>query len=243
MSFGKILNLGSIKIKIFYMFTGIIEGTGEVRSVRKMGTETACVIKVPDFFSDCNKGDSIAVDGVCLTIADMEKNLSTLDVSSETLNRSTLGTLKQGDIVNLERALRLSDRLGGHLVSGHVDGTGTIERIEKLQRSLLVRISLDKSLSRYLIEKGSIAVDGISLTVNRCAGDSFDVTIIPQTASTTTILKKKVGSRVNIEIDLISKFIEKHCLQYRAAISKEIPTGITRDMLARYGFGEDNGNF
>jgi riboflavin synthase len=225
------------------MFTGIIEGIGEIRGIRKTGTEAACIIKVPDFFSDCNKGDSVAVDGVCLTITKIENDLLTMDVSSETLKRSTLDALKQGDAVNLERALRLSDRLGGHLVSGHVDGTGVIGRIEKLQRSLLVRISLDTSLGGYLIEKGSIAIDGISLTVNKCAGDSFDVNIIPQTAGMTTIVNKKVGSKVNIEIDLVSKYIEKYFLKYKEAVSKEKPSGVTRDMLIRYGFGEDNGNF
>jgi riboflavin synthase len=224
------------------MFTGIIEGIGEIRDIRKAGTETTCTIKAPDFFCDCNLGDSIAVDGVCLTITDMENDLLTMYVSSETLNRSTLGALKRGDTVNLERALRLSDRLGGHLVSGHVDGTGVIKRIEKVQRSLVIEIILDNNLSKYLIEKGSIAVDGISLTINRCTGDSFDVTIIPQTAGMTTILKKKTGSRVNIEIDLISKHIEKYLSQYKKAISKEKPSGITRDMLIRYGFGEDNGH-
>lgn len=225
------------------MFTGIIEGIGEIRGIRKTGAEAICIIKVPDFFSDCNKGDSVAVDGVCLTITKIENDLLTMDVSSETLKRSTLDTLKQGDAVNLERALRLSDRLGGHLVSGHVDGTGVIGRIEKLQRSLLVQISLDTSLGRYLIEKGSIAIDGISLTVNKCARDSFDVNIIPQTAGMTTIVNKKVGSKVNIEIDLVSKYIEKYFLKYKEAVSKEKPSGVTRDMLIRYGFGEDNGNF
>jgi len=225
------------------MFTGIVEGIGKVTNIRKLGTEAICILRVPDFFSDCHPGDSIVVDGVCLTITEIKGDLFTLDISAETLNRSTLGKLKQGEMVNLERALRLSDRLGGHLVSGHVDGTGIIEKIERFQRSWIIQIGLDQSLSRYLIDKGSIAVDGISLTINRCMGDSFDVTVIPQTANKTTLLKKGIGDRVNIEIDLISKYIEKLFFNDRIAISKEKPSRIDRDMLIRYGFGEGNGHF
>ena len=225
------------------MFTGIVEGIGEVKNIRKVGTESVCILRVPAFFSDCHPGESIAVDGVCLTITDINEKLFTLDISAETLSRSTLGELKQGNSVNLERALRLTDRLGGHLVSGHIDGTGIIETIERLQRSWIIRVSLDQDLSRYLIEKGSIAVDGISLTINRCMKTSFDVTIIPQTARNTTFFQKKIGDRVNIEVDLISKYIEKFFLHDRTAISKEKPSRIDRDMLIRYGFGESNGNF
>ncbi len=225
------------------MFTGIVEGIGEVRNIRKIGSEATYIIKAPEFFSDCNPGGSIAVDGVCLTITGVKRDLLTLDVSAETLARSTLGRLKQGEMVNLERALRLSDRLGGHLVSGHVDGTGVIERIEKLQSSWIIQIGIDKTLSRYLIEKGSIAVDGISLTINRCMGGSFDVNIIPQTANMTTILKKRVRSRVNIETDLISKYIERFLFHDRLPISKETTSRINRDMLIRYGFGEGNERF
>jgi len=225
------------------MFTGIVEGIGEVKSIRRSGAEAVCILRVPAFFSDCHPGESIAVDGVCLTITDIKGELFTLDISAETLNRSTLGRLKQGEMINLERALRLSDRLGGHLVSGHVDGTGIIEKIERFQRSWIIHICLDQSLSRYLIDKGSIAVDGISLTINRCMKASFDVTIIPQTANNTTLFQKEVGDRVNIEIDLISKYVEKFFLNDRTAISKEKPSRIDRDMLIRYGFGESNGNF
>ena len=225
------------------MFTGIVEGIGEVKNIRKVGTESVCILRVPAFFSDCHPGESIAVDGVCLTITDINEKLFTLDISAETLSRSTLGELKQGNSVNLERALRLTDRLGGHLVSGHIDGTGIIETIERLQRSWIIRVSLDQDLSRYLIEKGSIAVDGISLTINRCMKTSFDVTIIPQTARNTTFFQKKIGDRVNIEVDVISKYIEKFFLHDRTAISKEKPSRIDRDMLIRYGFGESNGNF
>ena len=225
------------------MFTGIIEGVGEVRNIRLTGVEATITVKVPQSLSDCHEGDSISVDGVCLTITGVRGESFTLDVSAETLKRSTLGALTQGAKVNLERALRLSDRIGGHLVSGHVDGTGVIEKIEKVQRSWIVQIRLDPSLSRYLIEKGSIAVDGISLTITTCMGDSFTVIIIPQTASLTTILQKKAGDKVNIEIDMISKYIEKLLLREKRAIPREPSSRIDRDMLSRYGFGEGNGRF
>lgn len=225
------------------MFTGIVEGVGEVRNIRKIGSEAVFTVKVPAFFSDCRPGDSIAVDGVCLTITKIIGGMFSLDISSETLMRSTLGALKQGEMVNLERALRLSDRLGGHLVSGHVDGTGIIERIERLQGSWIIQISIHQSLSRYLIEKGSIAIDGISLTINRFAGASFDVNIVPQTGRVTTIIKKRVGQKVNIEIDLFSKYIEKLLFHDKSAVSRETPSRIDRDMLIRYGFRGSNEDF
>ena len=225
------------------MFTGIVEGIGTVRNIRFLGSEASVTVGVPASFSDCHPGDSLSVDGVCLTITGVRGDLCTLDVSAETLKRTTLGTIKQGAVVNLERALRLSERLGGHLVSGHVDGTGTLEKIEKVQRSWIIQIGIDEPLSRYLIEKGSIAVDGISLTINRCMGNSFDVTIIPQTASITTILRKRVGDRVNIEIDMISKYVEKFLSHDKAAMPKGPASRIDRDMLIRYGFGEANEHF
>ena len=224
------------------MFTGIVEGCGEVRSIQRLGPEATCIIRVPSVFSDCRAGDSVAVDGVCLTITGIRGDVFTLDVSSETLDKTTLCTLKQAQMVNLERALRLSDRLGGHLVSGHVDGTGILQKIEKLQRSWVIQAGIDQSLSKYVIEKGSIAVDGISLTVNKCTETSFEVTAIPQTASVTTLSEKRVGDRVNIEVDMISKYIEKFFIQARPTVSEQRPSRIDRDMLIRYGFGGDNGS-
>ena len=142
---------------------------------------------------DCRIGDSIAVDGVCLTVTGIGGQMLSMDVSGETLSRSTLGMRKQGDAVNLERALRLSDRLGGHLVAGHVDGIGRILRMEPRQRSWLLIIGIDRELSRYTIDKGSIAVDGVSLTINRCGEDFVELNIIPQTGRETTLLNRRVG--------------------------------------------------
>ena len=225
------------------MFTGIVEGIGTVRGIRFLGPEAIVTIGVPASFSDCRPGESVSVDGVCLTVTGIKGDLFTLDVSAETMRRTTLGTIKQGALVNLERALRLSDRLGGHLVSGHVDSTGMLEKIEKVQRSWIIQIGIDRPLCRYLMEKGSIAVDGISLTINRCMGDSFNVTIIPQTASMTTILRKKVGDRVNIEIDVISRYIERFLSHDKVATPGGPASRIDRDMLIRHGFGEAHEHF
>jgi riboflavin synthase len=162
------------------LFTGLIEAIGEVREIRRAGSEATLTLQVPSSFSDCRPGDSIAVDGVCLTITGIRGDLLDLDLSRVTLERSTLRELKAGGVVNLERPVRLSDRLGGHLVSGHVDGTGVLKGIKREGRSWLIQINIDPSLSRYLIEKGSIAVDGISLTITGCSDNSFSVAIIPE---------------------------------------------------------------
>jgi riboflavin synthase len=225
------------------MFTGLIEAIGEVREVRLAGTDAALTLAVPSSFSDCRPGDSIAVDGVCLTITDIRRDMVHVDLSRETLERSTLGELRTGSTVNLERAMRLSDRLGGHLVSGHIDGTGTLEKIERQGRSWLLRISLGPSLSRYLIEKGSIAVDGISLTIARCTAGSFSVAVIPQTATETTLVKKTAGAKVNVEIDMIAKYIERLILKKDPGIPEEPRSRIDRDMLVKFGFGDSNGHF
>ncbi len=191
------------------MFTGIVQGLGTVRSVRNMAQ--GCVIGVePDFeLEDYELGESIAVNGVCLTATTIDRTSFTADVSPETLSRTTLGGLQPGSRVNLERALRLSDRLGGHIVSGHIDCVGQVVERRELRDFTLFSFTIDSRYDRYLIEKGSVAIDGISLTVNSCGNGRFSVAIIPHTCSITTLGFRKVGHRVNIELDIIGKYVEK----------------------------------
>ncbi|MBC8459505.1 MAG: riboflavin synthase [Deltaproteobacteria bacterium] len=220
------------------MFTGLIQGIGKVKTIRRVRDDMRFTVAPIFEFTDCRVGDSISVDGVCLTVTDVSEGVFRMDVSGETLSRSTLNLLRQGDEVNLEMALRLTDRLGGHLVSGHVDGIGKILKKEKQQRSWLIGIGIDEQISRYTIEKGSVAVDGISLTINKCKEGYFEVNIIPQTGDVTTILKKKVGDLVNVEADLIGKYIEKFFSKGRSTPQDKTASVIDMEMLNKYGFGD-----
>lgn len=188
--------------------------------------------------SGCKLGDSISVSGVCLTVSRMEATSVFMDVSGETLSRTTLGLHKQGDLVNLERALRLTDRLGGHLVLGHVDGIGRILERKARNNSWLLKIEIPETLSRYIIEKGSIAVDGISLTINACENTFFEVNIIPHTGTQTTLLKKNVGETVNVETDLIGKYVEKLLFKQSPEQEGKKSSGLTLETLLKYGFGK-----
>jgi riboflavin synthase len=219
------------------MFTGLIEGIGKVKIVRRVGDDMRLTIAPLFKMTDIRPGDSICVDGVCLTLTEISEGSFAMDVSGETISRSTLRLVRQGHEVNLERALRLTDRLGGHLVSGHVDGVGEIMKKEPEQRSWFFRIGIDKQLSRYTIEKGSIAVDGISLTINRCEDSFFEVNVIPKTGMQTTILKKKVGDLVNIETDLIGKYVEKFFSRDRSNQKEKTGSGVDMEMLIEKGFG------
>jgi riboflavin synthase len=186
------------------MFTGLVAGTGKVRSLRDGRIE----IDTP-LAAELAAGDSIAVNGVCLTAVDSNSAGFAADVMPETLRRSSLGPLGAGDAVNLELALRASDRLGGHMVQGHVDGTGTVEELREEGISRVVRIAASADLLRYVVEKGSIAVDGVSLTVSAVDDDTFEVSLIPETLERTTLGSATPGRAVNLEVDLLAKYVEK----------------------------------
>lgn len=192
------------------MFTGIIEATGRIAASEARGGDRRLTVAAPDLDrSQVAVGDSIAVSGCCLTVVAIEGERLVFDVSRESLALTTLGELAVDARVNLERALRLADRLGGHLVSGHVDGIGTIEAVTPDARAQRWRIGAPHALSRYLARKGSVAVDGASLTVNAVAGDAFEVSLIPHTLAATTFGARRVGDRVNLEIDLLARYLER----------------------------------
>jgi riboflavin synthase len=191
------------------MFTGIIEEYGEVRAVEALPDSARLRIAGPVVTADARPGDSIAVNGVCLTVVDTGDGVFSADVMRETLNRSNLGALRPGSGVNLERPLTLADRLGGHLVQGHVDDTAALlERVPGTPWELL-RIRLPAGLARYVVEKGSITVDGVSLTVTAVTPDSFTVSLIPTTLKLTTLGRKGVGDPLNLEVDVVAKYVEK----------------------------------
>jgi riboflavin synthase len=191
------------------MFTGIVEERGRIASVEPLDDAVRVTISAHDVLEGTRHGDSIAVNGVCLTVVDFDATSFSADVMQETLNRSSLSATSAGSQVNLERAARLDSRIGGHLVQGHVDGTGTVLSIEPSEHWTLVRFSLPESLGRYVVEKGSITVDGVSLTVVDAARDSFSVSLIPTTLQVTTLGDRTVGDRVNLEVDAIAKYVER----------------------------------
>lgn len=220
------------------MFTGIIEGLGTITAIQSSGQGSRFSISSDFDLTGTRIGDSIAVNGACLTAVILEGRRFVVDVSPETLKRSVLGRIDIGQRVNLERALRLSDRLDGHLVSGHVDGIGILRERRTMANAIVMAFSVPESLSRYMIEKGSVAVDGTSLTINRCDRSSFEVSIVPYTVGLTVIGLKKVGDAVNIETDMIGKYVERFVLNRRpAAHGAEPPRdGIDMAFLAKSGF-------
>lgn len=220
------------------MFTGLVEGRGKIRSIDRRAGEIRLTIEPSFDISGCGIGDSISVDGVCLTVTGVTGKSFSMDASQETVSLTTIGLRRNGDYVNLERALRLSDRLGGHIVSGHIDGTGRIEKKENRQNSWVIRIGIDQALSRYIITKGSVAVDGISLTVNECGQRAFEVNIIPQTGKDTGLLNKGVGESVNIEADIIGKYVEKLFKGRSSGEKEKRGSSIDLEMLTKHGFGE-----
>lgn len=191
------------------MFTGIVEELGAVQSITALEDAARLGISGPLVTSDAVPGDSIAVNGVCLTVVDLVDGVFTADVMLETLRRSSLGALDVGSAVNLERAARVDSRLGGHIMQGHVDGVATVARIEPTENWTTMTFELGPGLSRYIVEKGSIAVDGVSLTVVAVDDATFSVSLIPTTLAHTTLGTRRVGDPVNIEVDVIAKYVER----------------------------------
>jgi riboflavin synthase len=219
------------------MFTGIIEGLGTITSIRPSGEGRRLAITADFALTGTKIGDSIAVSGACLTAVTLSGARFEVDVSPETIEKTTLKHVKTGTRVNIERALSVSGRLDGHLVSGHIDGTGQIRHINKKSNAILIGFSVPEALSRYMIPKGSVAVDGISLTINQCDRASFEVSIIPHTAGVTTIGLKKIGDPVNIETDMIGKYVEKFLSNYKSRHSdKENKKPLDMDFLLKTGF-------
>ncbi len=215
------------------MFTGLVEEIGEIYSITKSHKSAQITIKAEKVLEDVKLGDSICTNGVCLTVTSFSKGFFTVDAMAETMRRSALGGLSKGSLVNLERALRLSDRLGGHIVSGHIDGTGVIESYMQEDNAVWITVNTDRALLKYIVEKGSIAIDGVSLTVAYVDNERFKVSIIPHTKDATTLLKKKIGDRLNLECDIIGKYIEK-LMKHEDEPSEG--NGIDVDFLAKHGF-------
>lgn len=218
------------------MFTGIIEATGKIRELATKGGDVRLVIDTGKLeMSDVKLGDSIAVNGVCLTVIEMSDSHFAADVSVETLNKTSFSQLAKGSKVNLEKALMPTSRLGGHLVSGHVDGLGEVTAIYEDARSIHIEIKAPDELAKYIADKGSICVDGISLTVNKVEGAVFHLNIIPHTAQETTVHGWSVGSKVNLEVDVIARYLERLVLGDKAA-DASAESGISLSFLAENGF-------
>ncbi len=214
------------------MFTGIIEELGKVVNIIRKTNSLYLEIEAPEIVKNSNIGDSICVNGVCLTVTEFIENSFKVDVSPETFERTNLKFLKSGSYVNLERALTLSKPLGGHIVTGHVDGIGKIISINKLKDFVEIIIEFPENLRKYLVEKGSIAIDGISLTINKIFDNKFSLMIIPHTLNMTNLKNVFIGYFVNIEVDIIGKYVE-NMLKYDNKINNK---GINIDFLQKHGF-------
>lgn len=217
------------------MFTGIIEEIGTIKSINSNGISSQLCISTNTILEDTKIGDSIAVNGVCLTVTSIKSNLFTADVMAETLRRSNLGSLIPQSKVNLERAMPANGRFGGHIVSGHIDGTGTIVETKPEGNAVWIKINCSDNLLKYIIHKGSITIDGISLTVAKVTDSDFSVSIIPHTAANTTLLQKKSGDVVNLENDVVGKYIEK-LLSFQKIDEQKPQSKITEEFLRQNGF-------
>ncbi len=215
------------------MFTGIVEEIGTVVDFEASQNVLRIKVQASKVLEETYLGDSISTNGVCLTVTDIGKNYFYADVMGETVRRSNLGTLKKGDKVNLERAMAANSRFGGHIVSGHIDGKGKITSYEKEGNAVWITIDTDREILKYVVEKGSIAIDGISLTVAYVDDRKFKVSIIPHTSEETTLLKKKIGEEVNLECDVIGKYVEKLLGFNKKNDEKK---SITMDFLINNGF-------
>lgn len=226
------------------MFTGIIEEVGTIDKIANGSKSAVLFIKASKVLEDTKLGDSIAVNGVCLTVTSMEGDIFTADVMAETLRRSSLGSLSKGSKVNLERAMAANGRFGGHIVSGHIDGTGRIASMVREDNAVWVEINASAEILKFIVMKGSIAIDGISLTVAGLAEESFSVSVIPHTGEETTLLKKGAGDIVNLENDVVGKYVDR-LLNYSSSTvtdldketdSKETGPDITMEFLKSNGF-------
>lgn len=216
------------------MFTGIVEEMGTIAGIQKGAKSAVLTIQAEKVFSDIHIGDSIALNGVCLTVTSFNGNTYTADVMNETLRRSSLGSLTIGSKVNLERAMAANGRFGGHIISGHIDGTGTITKVEKDDNAIWYTIAAEENLMKYIVEKGSIAIDGISLTVAKRSDMDFAISMIPHTAKETVLSQKKPGDIVNLENDIVGKYIEQLMHYEKKEEKKE--SRLTKEFLLRAGF-------
>lgn len=215
------------------MFTGIVEEMGQILNIERGSQSAVLHIRCEKVLENTKIGDSIAVNGVCLTVTTMTESGYTADVMAETLERSSLGSLKRGSRVNLERAMAADGRFGGHIVAGHIDGTGTVSKISRDETAVWYTITAEPVILRYIVEKGSITIDGISLTVARVTERDFSVSIIPHTQQNTVLADRQVGDIVNLETDIIGKYVEK-LLQPQKPEKRE--SKITMEFLAEHGF-------
>ena len=215
------------------MFTGIVEEVGTIRAIRRGAHSSVLSIQAKTVLSDLSIGDSVAVNGVCLTAVSKDSSGFSADVMHETLNRSSIGALTVGSRVNLERAMAADGRFGGHIVSGHIDGTGTIAALRRDDNAVWYTVKADPALLRYIVEKGSVAIDGISLTVASVEADRFSVSLIPHTAAVTILGEKRPGDVVNLETDIIGKYVER-LMQPKHPVQPQ--SKITLEFLAQNGF-------
>ena len=215
------------------MFTGIVEEVGRIITADRKGNSARLKIEAEKVLEDIKIGDSIAVNGICLTVTSFGKNYFTADVMHETLRRSSIGEAAAGSPVNLERAMAANSRFGGHIVTGHIDGTGTITQVKRDDNAIWYTIMAEASLMKYIVEKGSIAIDGISLTVAKRSDKDFSISMIPHTAKETILSQKKAGDVVNLENDIIGKYVEQ-LLQYDKKEEKQ--SRLTKEFLLQAGF-------